>query len=105
MNLITNGWKSQVTLRYGKLVYFATTTKKHCHCQFYIFSKLGHEIFNCHSFDSFLLIFAFLLYKVDCSIPRLSDSVLLIGAALRLCQQLKDKVHNDIVIVKGRLPR
>ena len=52
----------------------------------------------------FLLIFAFLLYKVDCSIPRLSDSVLLIGAALRLCQQLKDKVHNDIVIVKGRLP-
>ncbi|KAM7438093.1 hypothetical protein ABFA07_012397 [Porites harrisoni] len=29
--------------------------------------------------------------EVDCSIPRLSDSVLLIGAALRLCQQLKDK--------------
>ena len=57
MNLITNGWKSQVTLRYGKLVYFATTTKKHCHCQFYIFSKLGHEIFNCHSFDSFFTHF------------------------------------------------
>nr|XP_058963972.1 protein rogdi homolog [Pocillopora verrucosa] len=30
-------------------------------------------------------------FEVDCSIPRLSDSVLLIGAALRLCQQLKDK--------------
>ena len=34
------------------------------------------------------------LSQVDCSIPRLSDSVLLIGAALRLCQQLKDKVSN-----------
>lgn len=29
--------------------------------------------------------------EVDCSIPRLSNSVLLMGAALRLCQQLKDK--------------
>ena len=48
----------------------------------------------------FLLIFAFLLYKVDCSIPRLSDSVLLIGAALRLCQQLKDKVHMVLWLLK-----
>lgn len=30
-------------------------------------------------------------FEVDCSIPRLHDSMLLFGAALRLCQQLKDK--------------
>lgn len=31
-------------------------------------------------------------WQVDCSIPRLHDSMMLFGAALRLCQQLKDKV-------------
>ncbi|XP_068749752.1 protein rogdi homolog isoform X2 [Montipora capricornis] len=30
-------------------------------------------------------------FEVDCSIPRLNDAMLLFGAALRLCQQLKDK--------------
>jgi len=38
-------------------------------------------------------------FEVDCSIPRLSDSVLLLGAALRLCQQLKDKFAVFSVLV------
>ncbi|KXJ29202.1 protein rogdi homolog isoform X1 [Exaiptasia diaphana] len=31
-------------------------------------------------------------FEVDCSIPRLKDSVLLFTAALQICQQLKDKI-------------
>ncbi|XP_031557362.1 protein rogdi homolog [Actinia tenebrosa] len=31
-------------------------------------------------------------FEVDCSIPRLKDSVVLFTAALQICQQLKDKI-------------
>ena len=39
--------------------------------------------------------FFYMLLQVDCSIPRLADSALLFGVALRLCQQLKDKVGQN----------
>ena len=50
--------------------------KKHCHCQFYIFSKLSHEILNCHSFDNFFTHFCI---PVDCTrlIVQSQDSVIL----------------------------
>lgn len=38
-------------------------------------------------------------FEVDCSIPRLKDSVLLFTAALQICQQLKDKASNNLRLV------
>ena len=104
MNLITNGWKSQVTLRYGKLVYFATTTKKHCHCQFYIFSKLGHEIFNCHSFDSFFTHFCIPVVQGWLFNPKTQWFCFTHWSSTEIVSTIERQGTHGIVIVKGRLP-
>ena len=46
-------------------------------------------------------LYLFCSCKVECAIPKLKDCVLLFGLALRLCQQLKDKVKNYVLHMRA----